>query len=224
MKKIIGLFILLFLTSCSGMVLQAAPVEQSALEALVQPQQVTQTPAAVCVACPSPVVPTPDCSLCATAACADAQTITETPLTPTLTPTVTSTPLPPATLVGPLPYKIHPGSPVYMPSLNGTCAWTGVGGMVMDASAKGVKDVVVIVQGKVKGQPFESLTLSGLSPAYGALGGYEVHLSNELINSTGSLYITLYSLAGQRLSDPVAFDTIADCGKNRVIMSFQKIP
>ena len=228
MKKIAGLFILFFLTSCTGMVLQAAPVEQVALEVLAQPQVVTQTSAAVCLPCASAVAPTPDCSLCATAACAITPTVTETTRpqaqVPTITPTPTSTAAAPPTPSGPPPYKIHPGSPVYMPSLNGTCAWTGVGGMVMDASAKGVSNVVVIVKGTVNGQPFESLTLSGLAPAYGAMGGYEVQLSNQLIHTTGSLYIGLYDLVGQRLSDPVPFDTVADCNQNRIIMSFQRNP
>ena len=111
-----------------------------------------------------------------------------------------------------------------MPSLHGLCTWTGVGGMVMDTTAKGVNNVVVIVQGRINGQPFEGLTLSGLAPGYGALGGYEVQLSNQLINTTGTLYIGLFDLAGQPLTDPVAFNTVADCGKNLIIMNFQKNP
>ena len=96
--------------------------------------------------------------------------------------------------------------------------------MVMDVTGKGVSNVVVIVHGRVKGLPFDYLTLSGLAPAYGVTGGYEVPLSNELFVSSSSLYITLFDLGGYQLTDPVAFDTVADCGKNRVIMSFQENP
>ena len=230
MKKITGLFILLLLTSCTGLVLQAAPVEQSSLEVLAQPPGITVEPEGICVPCASPVAPTPDCSLCATAACANVPTITETTQAqdqvPTITPTPTQTmtPEPTVTPSGPRPFKLHPGSPVYMPSLNGTCAWLGVGGMVMDTTGKGMNNVVVVVQGRVRGLPYENLTLTGLAPAYGATGGYEVQLSNELFTSNGSLYITLFDLAGRQLTDPVSFDTTADCGKNRIIMSFQQNP
>ena len=230
MKKITGLFILLFLTSCTGMVLQAAPVDQAALEVQAQPPGITVEPQGICVPCASPIAPTPDCSLCATAACANGPTKTNTPAPqnqdPTITPTPTQTftPEPTVTPSGPRPFKLHPGSPVYMPSLNGTCAWTGVGGMVMDETGQGIDSVVVVVSGRVRGVPFENLTLTGLAPYYGATGGYEVQLSNQLFNSNGSLFITLFDLAGRQLTDPVSFDTTADCGKNRVIMSFQKNP
>ena len=94
----------------------------------------------------------------------------------------------------------------------------------MDTTGKGMNNVVVVVQGRVRGLPYENLTLTGLAPAYGATGGYEVQLSNELFTSNGSLYITLFDLAGRQLTDPVSFDTTADCGKNRIIMSFQQNP
>ena len=94
----------------------------------------------------------------------------------------------------------------------------------MDETGQGIGSVVVVVQGRVRGVPFENLTLTGLAPAYGATGGYEVQLSNQLFNSNGSLFITLFDLAGRQLTDPVSFDTTADCGKNRIIMSFQKNP
>jgi hypothetical protein len=215
MKKLLSLTLLIFLTSCT----------------LVSPKPAAPSPmpaATATAANPSP------------AAALAAPTATFTPL-PTATlppvPTATSTP----TLVPAISYSVlattvylpaisnhyerglQSGSPVAMPNFAHPvegCNWMSVAGQIIDANEKPVKQLVVEVGGTLAGQPVDILSLSGLAEAYGP-GGYEVKLADKPVASQQSLWIKVYNLQGEQITDPFFFDTYTDCQKNVVVINFR---
>lgn len=202
-KAIKGILLILLLSACS-----VIPIDLPGAEATSTP--VEATPTAEPSSTPLPPTITP----------------TETSL-PSLTPTSasTETPVPsPTTSQGDKPYQVQPSSPVYLQNFTHQtlgCNWLGVAGQVFDASGAPVLNLVVVVEGFLNDQPVEALGLTGLAGSYGP-GGYEIQLANSAVASSQSLFITLFDLNGTPLSDPVVFDTVADCNKNVVIINFQR--
>jgi hypothetical protein len=143
-----------------------------------------------------------------------------TPL-PTNTSAPTNTPIPSATAV-PKPYQVQPDTPYYLqnyahPDL--ACNWLGVAGQVFGKSGKPLSDVVVVVDGSLSGKALEQIGLTGKAVAYGD-AGYELELSNQALASTDPWTIALYDLEGNALSDPLPFNSIADCKKNLILINF----
>ena len=147
---------------------------------------------------------------------------------PTSTPTQTasSTPEPTKTLPpSDMPFQIQPNSPVYLQNFAHAdlgCQWMGIAGQVFDATGNPLLNGVVVVEGFLNNKVVDQLTLTGLSTPYGP-GGYEIALSDSVIASTNSLFITLYDLTGKALSLPVIIDTFEDCNKNLIVVNFQKV-
>ncbi len=104
-----------------------------------------------------------------------------------------------------------------IPSWDAT-GW-GVAGQVFDRSGKPLANVVLVVEGVLNNTVVNGVGLTGANSAYGP-GGYEIQLASSLINSIGSLRITLYNLSGIALSDSIPFNTYADCGKALIVMNF----
>ena len=102
------------------------------------------------------------------------------------------------------------------------CTWMGVAGQAFDISGDPIHNVVIIVEGFLGDDYIEEISLTGISTPYGP-GGYEVVLDNQLVSSEESLYIQLYNLAGEELTNEFYFDTYADCSKNLIIINFQQI-
>jgi len=145
-------------------------------------------------------------------------TITQTPtrtFTPTFTPTNTQEWR---------PYQVQPNTPVYRQNFahpEKGCNWTGIAGQVIDLSGKPVTNLVVLAEGFLVNTPVDMITLTGLATAYGT-GGYEIELTNQLIASSNSLFVSVYDLAGKPLSYPVVVTTFADCAKNLIIINFKQ--
>lgn len=123
-----------------------------------------------------------------------------------------------------MPYIVQPNTPLYIqnfahPELG--CSWSGVAGQIFDRAGKPIANMVLVAEGTLDNQDIEVLGLTGLNSAYGP-GGFEVVLANRTFNSTNSLALTLYDLAGTALSAPVPFSTYADCAKNLVIINFKQ--
>lgn len=199
----------------------------------------TPAPIATCPACPTPIPIT--CPVCPTSApiviTATALPATATPL-PSATPPPTQTPTsPPALPEAPstpeiaenpphpgtlMPYILQDGTPALLqnfahPEL--ACQWQGVAGQALATDGAPVLNVVVVVSGLINGQMVELVSLTGSSLAYGE-GGYEIELTRQPVESSGQLAIQLLDLDAQPLSDPVLFDTSADCGKNLALINF----
>lgn len=95
----------------------------------------------------------------------------------------------------------------------------GVAGQVFDRSGQPINRLVVQIEGILGNQSIDALGLTGLAPAYGP-GGFEIELAQQPQNTTGSLNIALYNLAGEQVSEWVAFNTVEDCNKNLVLINF----
>ncbi len=151
-------------------------------------------------------------------------TNTSTP-TKTITPTITLTPTLTRTPTQPiLPYTIQPSTPAYLQNFahpEAGCNWMGVAGQVFDRSGKPIPNMVVVVDGVLNNTTVDLIGLTGLNNAYGP-GGFEIQLANAVINSSNTLAITLYDLAGSTMTYPFAFSTYADCSKNLILINFNQ--
>jgi hypothetical protein len=151
---------------------------------------------------------------------------------PTNTPTRVG-PTPTYTLVPPtaipptqFSYGVQPGSPAFVPNFtNATagCAWQGIAGQVFNASGLPVINVVVKAGGTWNGttSTLLGMGMTGASTLYGE-GGYEVVLGTKAVNSTNTVWIQTYDLAGKALSDKVYISTYSDCSKNLTLVNFKE--
>ena len=120
------------------------------------------------------------------------------------------------------PYRLQPGSPTWLPNFihpEAGCNWLGVAGQVFNLEGNPVTALVVEVGGSLGGAQVQSLSLTGVAPAYGP-GGYEVNLGDRVIDSSAALFLQLKDLSGKDLSDRISFDTFADCSRNLVLINF----
>jgi len=153
---------------------------------------------------------------------------TWTPLPGMITPTITDTPqatdtpmasATPALASVSITYKastdVHPSS---------ACKWLGVGGQVLDKNNKALPYQTIQMGGTLNGANVQHLTLSGTTPAseYGD-GGFEIVISNQAVDSTGTLWVQLFDSSSKPLTDKVYFNTYSDCSKNLVLIIFTKL-
>ncbi len=153
---------------------------------------------------------------------------------PTFTPIPTETPLilytetftpqaPTATATPEMPFTAEVqliDRKIIDPESN--CNWLGIGGTVVDLNKSPMLGVVVHVQGELAGKSVDLMTVSGISQAYGK-SGFEFTLGELPLASQGTLWIQLFDAAGLPLSDPIYFDTSADCDKTLVLVQFRQV-
>jgi hypothetical protein len=159
------------------------------------------------------------------------KTSTNTPVPPTFTPTASLTPtrtFTPTLTSSPTAsyktYAVQPNTPLYIQNFahpNEGCNWLGVAGQVFDKAGKPVNNMVVVANGVLEGSSIEVIGLTGLNSDYGP-GGFELVLTNHVVNTTNTLFVTLFDLAGTAVTDPVFFNTYADCAKNLAVVNFKQ--
>ncbi len=158
---------------------------------------------------------------------------TSTPVTPTLTSTSvppTHTPVTP-TLTVPVfayTYKVQDSNPLYSQNFTHPtegCNWLGVSGQVFSKSNLPITNLVIHIWGSIGMSSVDSVALTGHPEGieYGP-GGYEITLSNLLLDSTDKLFVQLLDLNAKPLSAITPFSTYADCAKNLIIINFVPIP
>lgn len=138
---------------------------------------------------------------------------------PTFTPEPTPEPTPTAAVYD---YQLQEGSPAYIENIHHPelgSDWMGVGGQVFDSNGNPLERIVVIASGELGGETFELLGMTGAANQYGP-GGYEIQLAQRLIPSSRTVAITLFDLAGNRLSEAVAIDTFDDSARATIIVNF----
>jgi len=156
-------------------------------------------------------------------------TPSNTPVTPTLTPTITETLTPEITYTA-RPYFAFPfmlqGPPASRPAsdfmANHTCDWMGVAGYVVDLQNRPVTGITVQLVGSLNKLYVEQTSLTGTALAYGS-SGYEFTLTNKPVDSIKSLSVYLVDQAGLQISEKVTFDTFEDCTKNLVLINFKQV-
>ncbi|HSB67096.1 MAG TPA: hypothetical protein VLD65_10985 [Anaerolineales bacterium] len=103
------------------------------------------------------------------------------------------------------------------------CKWLGVAGQATSLNGEAVKGLFVHLGGSLPGiEEVGNLSMTGMAPQYGQ-GGFEITISDQLIASSGALWIQLLDQDNLPLSDRVYFDTDNDCLKNLVIIYFDQV-
>lgn len=132
-------------------------------------------------------------------------------------------------IVGDMPIVLQDNNPYYIPAAsmnNGYgCDWMGVAGQVFAMNNAPVQGLIIEVGGTLKGEKIGNPTIlqaTGLATAYGP-GGYEVKLADELVDSSGSLWIRVLDQAGLPLSEKIYFFTYNDCEKNLILINFKQV-
>jgi hypothetical protein len=136
--------------------------------------------------------------------------------TETLTPSLTTTAMPAQAEI-----TYFPSTELY-PTRN--CDWFGVGGTVLDTEGNPLQFQTIQMGGSfgttTLSQPI--LRLSGSAPNYG-VSGFEFELGSEPVESTQTLWIQLFDNSGRALTNKLFFDTYADCTRNLVKITFNRI-
>lgn len=136
--------------------------------------------------------------------------------TPTHTPEPTFTPTP-------FPYGFQEGNPTYMTNFahpEDGCDWLGIAGQIFDRNGEVVTDVVVKAGGELNGESIlNTLSMPGAAKAYGP-GAYELVLSTTPVYSEEAVWIQLYDLHANPLSEKSYLTTYAACDKNLILLNF----
>jgi hypothetical protein len=131
---------------------------------------------------------------------------------------------PPTPIV--LPYILQPGSPVAVPNFSHPelgCKWLGVGGQVFDRRGQPQKSLIIEIGGTLAGIEIKSIVVSGGAAIFGE-GGYELTLSERPIGSDRTLWIQLFDISGEAVSEQIFFSTFNDCGQNLILINFLEVP
>ena len=159
------------------------------------------------------VVESPTPGATATSTTAPTATATSTP-EPTFTPTL-------------VPYTLQLLNPYYLTNFTHVdlgCDWMGVAGQIFDKDGLVQKVILGKAGGDILGTPIvEEMTMplaeSEIDLAYGP-GGYELTLANSPADTEDTIWIQLYNLAGNPLSEKIYLTTYDDCLKNLILMNF----
>ena len=148
--------------------------------------------------------------------------------TPSVTPepTATATPEPTFTPTA-VPYALQQMNPYYLKNFTRDdlgCSWLGVAGQIFSADGQVQKDIVIRAGGEVKGNSvIEEMVMPLAEPdidlAYGP-GGFELTLAESVAETDGEVWIQLFNLEGDPLSDKVYLTTYDDCLKNLILLNF----
>ncbi len=141
-------------------------------------------------------------------------------LTATFTKTATFTPTA-------VPYSLQLMNPYYLPNFTHPdlgCKWLGVAGQVFSKDGQVQKDILIKAGGTINGSKLiENMTMPLAEPAvdlaYGP-GGYEMTLAASLQATTSVVWIQLFNLKGDPISEKIYLVTYNDCQKNLILMNF----
>lgn len=169
-----------------------------------------------------------------TAASTQAPTSVPTTAVPTVTTVKTNTPTnaPTATsVVTAAPtsqaymFAVQAGSPVMIQNFvnsSAGCSWQGIAGQVFDTDGSPIKNIVVKAGGTWNGAAVSLVGMTGAATSYGE-GGYELVLGTKVVASNQTVWVQLYDLSGNVLSNKVNISTTTDCTKNLVLLNFKAI-
>lgn len=146
---------------------------------------------------------------------------------PTSTP---ADPEPPPLEPTPVPvmdptFTLQEGGPFYLPNFthpDDGCNWMGVAGQVFNQAGDELLNLTIIAGGLVEGQEHDRSAITGLTTAYG-LGGYEIQLSSQPVDSSGTYWVQVSDQDSNPLSERIYFDTFNDCDRNLVLVNFTPI-
>jgi hypothetical protein len=145
-------------------------------------------------------------------------TVTTAPY-PTPTDVILATPISSETPEASLFFSAQEGSPSYLP-YSGGCDGLYVAGNVIDIDNNPVMLMTIRAAGTLGDQTIDLEALSGSDPDYTA-SGWEIKLSDTLVDTSGTLSVALYAQGSRApVSDIIFFDTFNDCSKNLVVVNY----
>lgn len=103
------------------------------------------------------------------------------------------------------------------------CDWLGVAGQVRDENGEPVDKILVEAGGFLGDEEISFLTLTGMEETYGE-GGYEIKLSDQPVDSEGSVWIQLLNHTSKPFSEKIYFSTYNDCERNLILINFIQEP
>jgi hypothetical protein len=141
-------------------------------------------------------------------------------LLPTTTEVVITTLTPSITPSGSIHFVAQSGTPVYSSHPNG-CDGIYLVGNVIDINGSPLVHMTVDAGGSLGGATIDpESSNSGSHPEFSA-SGWQIKISDTLIDSSNSVYVTLYTVASDDpVSDLVFVDTFNDCEKNMIMVNF----
>jgi len=122
-------------------------------------------------------------------------------------------------------YVLQPGSPTTLPNFahpDLACNWIGVGGQVFALDGNPVKQLVVEVGGSLNKQAVNGLSLTGSAQQWGP-GGFEFKLADAPVDSVDTVWIQIYDLNGEQVSEQIFFRTYNDCERNAILFNFAEV-
>lgn len=143
---------------------------------------------------------------------------------PTVKPSSTPTSGPSTATPQSFSFAIQSGTPVQIQNFvnSSGCGWQGIAGQVFDLNGAPLKNVVVKAGGTWNSATVNLLGMTGIATGYGE-GGYELVLGTKAVASTNTVWVQLFDLNGNALSQKVTVSTSADCTKNLVLLNFKQI-
>jgi hypothetical protein len=102
------------------------------------------------------------------------------------------------------------------------CKWMGVAGQAFDLQGRPATGITVQVSGSLGRKYIDLISLTGTALWYGQ-AGYEVFLSDTLVDSKDTMWLRLMDQSGLPLSGKVYFPTSKDCQKNLVVVNFKQV-
>ena len=138
--------------------------------------------------------------------------------TDTPTPSLTATEVTP-TLEPVLLFTAQEGTPSYIP-YSGGCSGLYIAGHITDIDHNPVMLMTVRAEGNLDGEEIFIEVLSGSNTDY-TVSGWEIKLSDTLVNSVGEITISLYQQGGLKpVSEVVLIDTFDSCTRNLAVVNF----
>ena len=138
---------------------------------------------------------------------------------PTPTDVVLATGLPVDTPEKLAHFTTQEDTPSYI-AYGGGCSGVYVAGNVLDINDRPVVLMTVRVTGTIGGQTINLETRSGSNTEYSE-SGWEIQLSDQLINTNGTITVGLYAQGVfDPISDLVVINTYSDCSRNLAVVNF----
>lgn len=119
-------------------------------------------------------------------------------------------------------FTIQAGGPFYLLNFNHPeqgCDWLGIAGQVFDDGGLEILNLTVVAGNRLAGEDHNLAATTGRATAYG-LGGYEIELTNQPVNTTNLFWVQVLGTEGQPLSQRIYFDTREDCEQNLILVNF----
>jgi hypothetical protein len=118
-------------------------------------------------------------------------------------------------------FYLQPGTPTRTANFvvpESGCNWMGMAGQVFDLNGNPIEGIVIEVGGDLAGQPIQQITLTGSSSIVGP-GGFVIELSDQPVQSDGTIWFQLLDQDGNPKSARILLITSDRCEENLTLIN-----